>query len=149
MWGDARQAKPHFEYHPLSLLGTCHATPMRKLNGPGWQQSRWTNCWTFIMRCTTLGRSRRDAKTGVRKRAPGGAPNSVAACCKARWTRSLRPCKRSVEAVTARRSAHSARTLSRTGGLFVAQSAARALRADPLLHGLLGCIHPASGPRRA
>ena len=32
--GDARQAKPHLEHNPLSLLGTCHATPMRKLNDP-------------------------------------------------------------------------------------------------------------------
>src|SRR2546427_9282898 len=33
--GDARRAKPHLEHNPLSLLGTCHATPMRKLNDPG------------------------------------------------------------------------------------------------------------------
>src|SRR5262252_609870 len=33
--------------------------------------------------------------------------------------------------------------------LFAAQSAARALRTDPLLHGSLGGLHPASGPRRA
>jgi hypothetical protein len=32
--GDARQAKSHLEHNPLSLLGTCHATPMRKLNDP-------------------------------------------------------------------------------------------------------------------
>jgi hypothetical protein len=33
--GDARQAKSHLEHHPLSLLRTCHAIPLRKLNDPG------------------------------------------------------------------------------------------------------------------
>src|ERR1700757_1687825 len=33
--GDAGQAKPHLEHNPLSGLGTCHATPIRKLNDPG------------------------------------------------------------------------------------------------------------------
>src|SRR2546423_15500839 len=33
--GDAGQAKPHLEHNPLSLLGTYHATPIRKLNGAG------------------------------------------------------------------------------------------------------------------
>src|SRR5262250_1470088 len=33
--GDAGQAKPHLEHNPLSLLGTCHAMPLRKLNDPG------------------------------------------------------------------------------------------------------------------
>src|SRR5712691_11160472 len=33
--GDAEQAKPHLEHNPLSLLGVCNATPMRKLNDPG------------------------------------------------------------------------------------------------------------------
>src|SRR4030095_7413670 len=32
--GDARQAKPHLEHSPLSLLGVRHAIPMRKLNDP-------------------------------------------------------------------------------------------------------------------
>src|SRR5262250_1379074 len=32
--GDAGQAKPHLEPNPLSLLGTCHAMPLRKLNDP-------------------------------------------------------------------------------------------------------------------
>ena len=32
--GDAGQAKPHLEHNPLSRLGTCHATPIRKLNDP-------------------------------------------------------------------------------------------------------------------
>src|SRR5215831_12579385 len=32
--GDAGQAKPHLEHNPLSLLGTCHAMPLRKLNDP-------------------------------------------------------------------------------------------------------------------
>jgi hypothetical protein len=32
--GDAGQAKPHLEHNPLSLLRTCHATPIRKLNDP-------------------------------------------------------------------------------------------------------------------
>lgn len=32
--GDAGQAKPHLEHNPLSLLGICNATPMRKLNDP-------------------------------------------------------------------------------------------------------------------
>ena len=32
--GDAEQAKPHLEHNPLSLLGVCNATPMRKLNDP-------------------------------------------------------------------------------------------------------------------
>src|SRR5678815_1995597 len=32
--GDARQAKPHLEHNPLSLLGVRHAIPMRKLNDP-------------------------------------------------------------------------------------------------------------------
>ena len=37
--GDAGQAKPHLEHNPLSLLGACHATPIRKLNDPAieWQ----------------------------------------------------------------------------------------------------------------
>src|SRR4029453_6241300 len=34
--GDAGQAKPHLEHHPLSRLGVCHAIPMRKLNGPAY-----------------------------------------------------------------------------------------------------------------
>src|SRR6266567_7977798 len=38
--GDARQAKPHLEHNPLSLLGTCHATPMRKLNDPAPSRSK-------------------------------------------------------------------------------------------------------------
>src|SRR5262249_35170522 len=33
--GDAGQAKPHLEHNPLSLLGTCHAMALRKLNDPG------------------------------------------------------------------------------------------------------------------
>src|SRR5712692_5585270 len=33
--GDAEQAKPHLEHNPLSLLGVCNATPMRKLDDPG------------------------------------------------------------------------------------------------------------------
>src|SRR5678816_1442006 len=40
--GDARQAKPHLEHNPLSLLGVRHAIPMRKLNDPeqdvSWQR---------------------------------------------------------------------------------------------------------------
>src|SRR5262245_16887389 len=32
--GDARQAQPHLEHNPLSLLGVRHAIPMRKLNDP-------------------------------------------------------------------------------------------------------------------
>src|SRR5262245_40855729 len=32
--GDAGQAKPHLGHNPLSLLGTWHATPIRKLNDP-------------------------------------------------------------------------------------------------------------------
>ena len=32
--GDAGQAKPHLEHNPLSRLGTCYATPIRKLNDP-------------------------------------------------------------------------------------------------------------------
>jgi hypothetical protein len=32
--GDAGQAKPHLEHNPLSLLGTCHAMPLLKLNDP-------------------------------------------------------------------------------------------------------------------
>src|SRR5262249_42132743 len=32
--GDAGQAKPHLAHNPLSLLGTCHATPRRKLHDP-------------------------------------------------------------------------------------------------------------------
>src|SRR5207244_8622218 len=32
--GDAGQAKPHLEHNLLSLLGTCHAMPLRKLNDP-------------------------------------------------------------------------------------------------------------------
>src|SRR5262249_34941381 len=32
---DAGQAKPHREHNPLSLLGACNATPIRKLNDPG------------------------------------------------------------------------------------------------------------------
>src|SRR5437867_12195892 len=32
--GEAGQAKPHLEHNPLSLLGTCHAMPLRKLNDP-------------------------------------------------------------------------------------------------------------------
>src|SRR6516165_11024047 len=34
-------------------------------------------------------------------------------------------------------------------GLFAAQSAAGALRADPLLYRLLGCLHASPRPRRA
>src|SRR5215467_6637981 len=32
--GDAGQATPHLEHNPLSLLGACSATPVRKLNDP-------------------------------------------------------------------------------------------------------------------
>src|SRR6516162_6794855 len=32
--GDAGEAKPHLDHNPLSLLGTCHAMPLRKLNDP-------------------------------------------------------------------------------------------------------------------
>src|ERR1043166_4158147 len=32
--GDTGQVKPHLEHNPLSLLGTCHAMPLRKLNDP-------------------------------------------------------------------------------------------------------------------
>src|SRR5215471_8626605 len=32
--GDAGQAKPHLEHNPLSRLGACNATPIRKLNDP-------------------------------------------------------------------------------------------------------------------
>src|SRR5262245_57764521 len=32
--GDAGPAKPHLEHNPLSLLGACHTTPIRKLNDP-------------------------------------------------------------------------------------------------------------------
>jgi len=47
------------------------------------------------------------------KARPAGALNSAACCCRARWSRSLRPCRRSVEAATARRSARSGTTSSR------------------------------------
>src|SRR5262245_60965663 len=43
--GDAGQAKPHLEHNPLSLLGTCHAMPLRKLNDPagaGYIRPRWS-----------------------------------------------------------------------------------------------------------
>src|SRR5215470_15217619 len=42
---DARQAKPHLEHNPLSLLGACYATPRRKLNDPA--GSRWTIAQSF------------------------------------------------------------------------------------------------------
>src|SRR5262245_4756881 len=32
--GDAGPAQPHLELDPLSLLGTCHAMPLQKLNDP-------------------------------------------------------------------------------------------------------------------
>src|SRR5215471_17012547 len=35
----AGQAKPHLEHNPLSLLGTCYATPRRKLNDPATPES--------------------------------------------------------------------------------------------------------------
>ena len=54
------------------------------------------------------------AKTGVRKLVFAGAPNSVASCCKARWSRSLRPQAIWSSAATARRSARSGTTSSRT-----------------------------------
>src|SRR5215470_17535941 len=38
--GDARQAKSHLEHNPLSLLRTCHAIPLRKLNDPGGGQDQ-------------------------------------------------------------------------------------------------------------
>src|SRR5262245_34318968 len=38
--GDAGQAKPHLEHNPLSLLGTCHAMPLRKLNDPAGHGAR-------------------------------------------------------------------------------------------------------------
>ena len=41
--GDAGQAKPHLEHNPLSLLGVCNATPMRKLNDPATAQSGFSN----------------------------------------------------------------------------------------------------------
>src|SRR5262249_15410804 len=37
---DAGQAKPHREHNPLSLLGACNATPIRKLNDPDYWHSR-------------------------------------------------------------------------------------------------------------
>src|SRR5438034_6999742 len=39
--GDAGQATPHLEHNPLSLVGTCHAMPLRKLNDPGVSRERW------------------------------------------------------------------------------------------------------------
>src|SRR5262245_46256712 len=39
--GDARQAKSHFEHNPLSLLRTCYAMPLRKLNDPGRHPFPW------------------------------------------------------------------------------------------------------------
>src|SRR5262245_66687166 len=48
--GDAGQAKPHLEHNPLSLLGTCHATPIRKLNDPDCDALSWL--YTGVMcRC--------------------------------------------------------------------------------------------------
>src|SRR4029450_8760196 len=47
--GDARQAKPHLEHNPLSLLGVRHAIPTRKLNDPGRILSPLTSCWWYDM----------------------------------------------------------------------------------------------------
>src|SRR5215471_17675757 len=45
--GDAGQAKPHLEHNPLSLLGACHTTPIRKLNDPApilsLKSSKWAH----------------------------------------------------------------------------------------------------------
>src|SRR5437879_6125298 len=35
---NTKQAKPHIEHNLLSLLGTCHAMPLRKLNDPAHQR---------------------------------------------------------------------------------------------------------------
>ena len=35
---DARQAEPHSEHNPLSRFGTCPATPIQKLNDPGYRR---------------------------------------------------------------------------------------------------------------
>ena len=35
MWGMPGKQQPHREHNPLSLLGACHTTPIRKLNDPG------------------------------------------------------------------------------------------------------------------
>src|SRR5215831_9194301 len=45
--GDAGQAKPHLEHNPLSLLGACHTTPIRKLNDPGHRGSQWQRLCGF------------------------------------------------------------------------------------------------------
>src|ERR671933_548237 len=42
--GDAGQATPHLEHNPLSLLGACHAMPLRKLNDPGLDPPLLDNC---------------------------------------------------------------------------------------------------------
>src|SRR4029450_3336428 len=61
--GDARQAKPHLEHNPLSLLGTCHAMPLRKLNDPaqdgraGWSMAaRAPHLWLTARRLSPRGR---------------------------------------------------------------------------------------------
>ena len=54
--GDAGPAKPHLEHNPLSLLGTGHATPIRKLNDPA-RQVRVLDTKrniTYTMRCAML-----------------------------------------------------------------------------------------------
>src|SRR5437870_5242562 len=58
--GDAGQAKPHLEHNLLSLLGTCHAMPLRKLNDPGGSISpiAAARAKTTPGRCARMARAR-------------------------------------------------------------------------------------------
>jgi len=48
--GDAGQAKPHLEHNPLSRLGACDATPIRKLNDPALKPSAVDNYAEVVYR---------------------------------------------------------------------------------------------------
>src|ERR1700741_40827 len=61
--GDAGEAKPHLEHNPLSLLGTCHAMPLRKLNDPGSMPRTWT-CGSMSSSTGSWARTRSSTAVG-------------------------------------------------------------------------------------
>ena len=52
--GDARQAKSHLEHNPLSLLRTCHAIPLRKLNDPDEVRAAWRAGIAAVAACPNI-----------------------------------------------------------------------------------------------
>src|SRR5262245_41850008 len=61
--GDAGQATPHLEHNPLSLLGACSATPIRKLNDPD-SMPRTSTCGSILSSTGRLALPRSNTSVG-------------------------------------------------------------------------------------